>query len=554
MKKKEINKNRMNVNIENVYENDYKLMKIISQTKEMRHNNHSLTERKNNLKDLMEKINDEYEINNDEIGKNLHLSNETFHNEYKLFNKRKTKKDTKIIFKDLVKLYKSRGYRIPNFSINEHNLFKLNPLLEENTTTISNGLLANQLLKKNDESEKIINYLKKLGGILSEKLSSDDFKNNLKKFRIIKLKTINEENSVENLKKQIEILLNLINTNALDKLDEPKKVNYYSLSRQSSIRSNKYKSNKKLLYLNNQRYSTSRKNSRMSNKKLNNILFERRTSTESSATNRSIMSNIRKTKLGIEKSSDNVYKILNFNNNFPGINTSKTPKDLKIPTLNLQKINQKNNEMHCINTDSTPTKPKFSSEKKNNIFINKLITPNRKKKLNWTRKSIADMKLNLMSPFKEVNKSHLSMISNNESSFSDEYLEQYNQTTSKKRNMSNYPYTSRNEFLNYAYKRFSKKGFNNCENYVKTYLNKVKGFNDEKIENFFKNIYDKNIKNNLKELENKIKDNDIHLKTERLYLSNHLIKRIRPVLKNMKEKDKIILRLEKIFTHAIINK
>jgi hypothetical protein len=58
----------------------------------------------------------------------------------------------------------------------------------------------------------------------------------------------------------------------------------------------------------------------------------------------------------------------------------------------------------------------------------------------------------------------------------------------------------------------------------------------------------------LKELENKIKDNDIHLKTERLYLSNHLIKRIRPVLKNMKEKDKIILRLEKIFTHAIINK
>ena len=136
MKKKEINKNRMNVNIENVYENDYKLMKIISQTKEMRHNNHSLTERKNNLKDLMEKINDEYEINNDEIGKNLHLSNETFHNEYKLFNKRKTKKDTKIIFKDLVKLYKSRGYRIPNFSINEHNLFKLNPLLEENTTTI----------------------------------------------------------------------------------------------------------------------------------------------------------------------------------------------------------------------------------------------------------------------------------------------------------------------------------------------------------------------------------------------------------------------------------
>ena len=46
-------------------------------------------------------------------------------------------------------------------------------------------------------------------------------------------------------------------------------------------------------------------------------------------------------KSGYEKSSDNVYKVLNFNNNIQVKNPSKTPKDLKIPTLNLQVINQK---------------------------------------------------------------------------------------------------------------------------------------------------------------------------------------------------------------------
>ena len=552
--KKNGSKKRLTVNIENVYENDYKLMKIISRTKEMRNNNHSLTERKNNLKNLMQKI---YDDENNESGKGLHENNQNFHNEYNLFNKRKSKKETKIIFKDLVKLYKSRGYRIPNFSINEHNLFKINPLLEGNTTTISNGLMVNQLLKKNDESEKVISYLRKLGGLLSEKLSNDDFDKNFKKFKIVKPKYLNEEDSVENLKKQIEILINLINTNALDKLDEPKKVNFNSYSRQSSLKSIKYKSNKKLLYLNNQRYSTSRRNTKISNKNLNNILTDRRVSTESSVTNESVLSKLKKMKSGYEKSSDNVYKVLNFNNNIQVKNPSKTPKDLKIPTLNLQVINQKReeNSKNNFNNRITPKKPKFASEKLNNIFINDLKTP-KNNKLNWNRNSIMNIKKNLMSPLVEVNLRHLSTVknySNNISSMSDEPYDSNNQTT-KKKNMSCYPYSNRNEFINFAYYKFSKKGVNNCENYIKNYLNKVQGYNDDEVDHFFKTIYDKNMKVNLKELENQVTENNIYSKTERLYLSNHLIKRIRPTLKNMNEKDKIILKLEKIFTRAIISK
>ena len=547
MKKNEINKKRLSINIENVYENDYKLMKIISQTKEMTQNNYSLTERKNNLKRLMLKINDDYELNNNETEKGLRLNNEKFHNEYNLFNKRKSKKDSKIIFKDLVKLYKLRGYRIPNFSINEHNLFKINPLLEENTTVISNGLLANQLLKKNDESEKIINYLRKLGGILSEKISNDDFKRNFKKIKISRLKYINEEDSVEALKKQIEIITNLINTNALDKLDEPKKVNFMSYSRQSSVNSKKFRSGGKLLYLNNQKHPASKRTSRMSNKKTNNALLEGRTSTDSSLTNKTMRSNIQKKKSGFEKSSDNICRILNFNN-IQIEKTSKTPKDIKIPILNLQKINQNN---------LVKKRQKYNSEKMNNIFINELKTQRENKKLNWTRNSINDMKKSFMYPCIEVNPRHLSTVknySNNESSLSEEYNTPNNQTTVKKNSINHFPYTNRKEFINFAYSKFSKDGFNNSENYIKKYLNKVEGYDDENIEQFFKNIYEQNLKNNFKELQNQITENDICYKTERLYLNNHLIKRIKQTLKNMNDKDKIILKLEKIFTRAIINK
>ena len=554
MKKKEINKKKLIIDLEKQYEDDYKLMQVMSQTKEVRHNTTSLTKSTNTLKNLMIKIHDEQEQRNNKTGKALHLSNEAFKNEYNMFNKRKNKKDTKTVFKELVKLYKLKGYRIPNFSINEHNLFKINPLLEANTDAISNGFIANQILKKNNASEKTVNYLKKLGGLLSEKLTNENIKNDFKKINIAKFKNINEEDSVEELKKQIEILLNLINTNALDKLDEPKKTFYKSNSRQNSFRSYKYKSSKKLISLTNKKYTISRRNSKMSNKKVNKF-YERKMSTESSVTSGSYY---HKKKSQNRKISQKISNILNFNINIPGEKSTKTPKDIKIPILNLNKINKKNDEnilelSSRNNNNITPKKIKFSSEKINNIFINELksLKTPRKNKITWTRKTIKEMEENLLPIPSNGRHRHLSTVKNffnNDSSISDEY----NISTSKRKSI--YPYTSRNEFIDYTYNKLTKKGFDNCENYVKTYLNKVKGFNDEKINNFFKSIYERNIKNNLDDLENKITENDIYYKTERLYLSNHLIKRIFPTLKSMNEKDKLILKLEKNLAHSIIVK
>ena len=127
--------------------------------------------------------------------------------------------------------------------------------------------------------------------------------------------------------------------------------------------------------------------------------------------------------------------------------------------------------------------------------------------------------------------------------------------TERKKNDSNcYPYTSRNEFINFAFNKFRKRNFGNAEYYIKNYLQKVKGYDKEKIESEVNEIYDKNIKSNIKELEKQINSKDLYFKTERLYLNSHLIQRIKPLLNTMGERDKTINRLEKNLTNAVSTK
>ena len=85
-------------------------------------------------------------------------------------------------------------------------------------------------------------------------------------------------------------------------------------------------------------------------------------------------------------------------------------------------------------------------------------------------------------------------------------------------------------------------------------MNKVKGLDKEQTKIFVNNIYKKNIKNNIKELEKQITENDLYYKTERLYLNCHQINRIKPLLNSMGERDKMIFRLEKNLTNAVSNK
>ena len=573
MNKKIINQKKLTLDIDKLYKNDFNLLKTIAQTKKMRHNNKSLEIRKNKLKELMTEINNEYEINNNPSRKNLLESNVNFHNEYKLFNKRTNKKDTKEIFKDLVKLYKSKGYKIPNFSINNHNLFKINPLLEVNANIISNGLIENQISHKKDDSEKIIKYLKKLGIILSGKMSNDKTlqRNIMKKFNLPKYKiVINEEDTIENLKKKIEIITNLINTNALSKLDEHKKRRFKNISRQNSSVSVNYNSNKKLFLLHKDKYAVSRSPSNYNNRVLKmrttkesvNFFQERTKSNDSSASISSYISNNNyfNKKSNKEKSSENLNKIFNFTvtNANPGISFPKTPRTFNIPVLNLTNNNRSNkqNNLFIINKrnsfkDNNQTILNYKGQINNNAHNNLNFNTNKKTKNNRY-------------PF--FIKTQSNNESNNNSNISDEIIldsrlqtdENKNNSLlrNKKRNDSynSYPYTSRNEFINFAFNRFKKRDINDAEQYIRNYLTKLKGYDNDQAEIFLDEIYRKNIKNNIKDLEKQINVKDLYSKTERLYLNSHIIKRIKPLLNSMGEMDKTIQRLEKNLTDAVSKK
>ena len=598
MKKKNINYKKLTIDIDNLYKNDFNLQKTIAQTKKIRHNNKSLEIRKNKLKELVTEINNEYQLNRDSSKKNLHDDNINFHNEYELFNKTTNKKDTKIIFKDLVKLYNLKGYHIPNFSINDHNLFKINALLETNTDLISNGFLEQQISKKRDAgSDKIIKYLKKLGFILSAKMSNDANLQKMltKKFKMPKFKVfINDEDTVKDLKEKIEMLNKLINLFE-EELNEKRRRKCRGDSRKNSFSNNNY--NKRSSLFKREKYYFSRresnnKNFRLSNRNSKEIDFflERKKSKNSSNSNASsLVSNHNfHMKKNIKEKSSKTLKLFNFTSyaGAKGTNFPQTSKNINIPALNSYKEYQKkdsdrsNLTVHEIRKNFKKSiidlKKNFSNKHNNtfnicknyNLLSHKSSTNNNK----YLKLNIEPIQKNhnLKYPIYIKNQSNNDSNSNNHNDFSDELaLDSKSQksptdqnknnsslkdTERKKNDSSNYPYTSRNEFINFAYNKFSKRNSRNAENYIKGYLHKVKGYDKEQIETVVNDIYDKNIKNNIKELEKQINCNDLYYKTERLYLNSHLIQRIKPLLNTMGERDKTINKLEKNLVNAVSNK
>ena len=598
MKKKDTNYRKLTLGIVNLYKNDFNLQKTIAQTKRIRHNNKSLEIRKNKLKELVGEINNEYQINRDPSKKILHDDNINFHNEYELFNKTTHKKETKIIFKDLIKLYNSKGYRIPNFSIDDHNLFKINALIETNTNMICNGFLEQQIRKKrNAGSDKIIKYLKKLGFILSAKMSNDA---NLQKmlttkFKMPKFKVfINDEDTVKDLNEKIEILNNLINAIELEELEKRNR-KYREDSRKNSFSYNNYNKKASLFKREknyNSKIESNNKIFKLSNRNSREIdyFLERKKSKNSSNSNTSSLlsnNNFHMKKFNKEKSSKNL-KLFNCTsyagekgNTFPQMS-----KNINIPVLNFNKDYQKKNSDNNILTFHEIRKnfnksiidlKKNVSNKHNNTFNvckNNNILPykssiNNDKYLQLNIESIQKSH-NLKNPVFIKTQSNNDSISNNYNDISDELaLDSKSQksptdpnknnsslkdTERKKNDSSNYPYTSRNEFLNFAYNKFSKRNIRNVEQYIKSYLHKVKGYDKEQIDTVVNDIFDKNIKNNIKELEKQINNNDLYYKTERLYLNSHLIQRIKPLLNSMRKRNKIINRLEKNLMNSVSNK
>jgi hypothetical protein len=262
----------------------------------------------------------------------------------------------------------------------------------------------------------------------------------------------------------------------------------------------------------------------------------------------------------------------------------KTPKVLNIPIIKFQRNNNKKetegSTMTFIDKNQILNLANNLSCKQNNVLNIKPINSNSFKSCNQVifnyksqKTPKSQFKINLGSNKKNKNKRYPFFIktqSNTESITNSNFSEELFFDSKSPRDINknkcsinnrqkndsnnNYPYTSKKEFINFAFNRFTKKNINDAEKYIKNYLNKVKGYDNEKVEHIIKGIYNKNIKNNIKELEKQITDNDLYYKTERLYLNCHQIKRIKPLLNIMGERDKMIFSLEKNLTNAVSNK
>jgi hypothetical protein len=124
-----------------------------------------------NLKQKIKEANRTMDTESNKQHFQLKQENKRFSIDYKkqkkLMIKRNNETDT---FKDLVKIYKHKGYKIPSLSV-KHNLFSMCPLIEENKLRLNQGFLFDSTKKLARKTKK---YLFKLNNIVSDKLHLDN--------------------------------------------------------------------------------------------------------------------------------------------------------------------------------------------------------------------------------------------------------------------------------------------------------------------------------------------------------------------------------------------
>ena len=168
-------KNRKRINLEKKYETDNYLIKTIRRTKKTI-SDLSSKELENNLKYVLKKIYREGKLLNDPTIKAITKENNSFKSEYtKLMEK--FQNSTLITFHDLISLYKNKGYKIPNLN-SEHNVFRVNPLIEENTNKISYYFLTQQNVttKKDVLLSKSLLFLLKLNELIGKNNNNNETK------------------------------------------------------------------------------------------------------------------------------------------------------------------------------------------------------------------------------------------------------------------------------------------------------------------------------------------------------------------------------------------
>lgn len=596
---KDIKNTYKHIDIEKEYKGNNYLYQTLKRTTKMKHNNKILNyqyDLKNVLSIMYKKLlfldSPKVKIKKEE--------NEDFKKDYKSMSE-SFQKSIQVIFKDLIRKYSDRGYKVPNLSF-QHNLFKINALIEENNDKLELALKEDNKNKKPMKANKTISYLRKLKYLLSKFMTNDEnSEKNSSKFSLPKnRKSINYIDNIEELQKSIEKLKALIESNPLTKLEQKRSI---LLSRRKQChRTSKQlepsklvklsidfaalkNNNKKSLVLTESTFERVGENKNMSS----NFLSLRSNTNRSSKSNQSNKSvNSQKEEIsknnklikeellfsGPSETIKNIYsrnshQLINLkttNMNFltkqnENDEREKEEKKNKSNTLNLMSNEEKisylyNKHTYYLNTINSYKKSKICN---NNIMYdkndieNKSKTLTRKKKLISESKRLYKLKYIAQNPKNSFLKSSFlakTQSKNKKNSRNSNLCLNLKNLDSLKTQNTFYTtqFKSQDEYLQKLYKIIKKGHLKKNEELIRKYLNDIKHLKKDESDLLISHYSYKNMKNNIAELKEKIGLDNIGKKTERLYLNNHSIKRVLPLLKSMKEQQININRFEKIIS------
>jgi len=593
---KEIKNTYKHIDIEKEYKDNNYLYQTLKRTSKMKHNSKIV----NYELDLKKLLSIMYKkllfLDNPKI-RLIKEENDDFKKEYKSMSE-SFQKSIEVIFKDLIRKYRDRGYRVPNLSF-QHNLFKINALIEENNDKLEFALKEDKKNKKPMKANKTMSYLRKLKYLLNLFMTKDEnSEKNTSKFSIPKArKSINYINDVEELKKSIEKLKAIIESNPLFKLEQKKSI--LLSRRRQSFRTSKQLESSKLGKLSID-FSALKKN----NKKslvlaestaggISNFLSLRSNTNKSSKSNQSFKS-VNSQKEEISKNnklkqeellfsrpletnkntnSRNSHLLINLKTTNLNLLTKQNENDEKekekekdkTKTLNLMNNEEKisylyNKQTYYLNTIDSYKKSKICNKNispdKNDVAGNKSNSLTGKKKLFSESKRLYKLKYNgqnfknsflkssLLAKTQSKNKKINSRNSNvclNLKNFDSLKTQNTFYTTQ---------YKLQDDYLQKLYKMIKRGNLKKNEELIRKYLNDIKHLKKDESDMLISHYSYKNMKNNITELKEKIGLDNLGKKTERLYLNNHSIKRVLPLLKSMKEQQINITRFEKIISNG----
>ena len=521
-------KNRKRINLEKKYETDNYLIKTIRRTKKTI-SDLSSKELENNLKYVLKKIYREGKLLNDPTIKAITKENNSFKSEYtKLMEK--FQNSTLITFHDLISLYKNKGYKIPNLN-SEHNLFRVNPLIEENTNKISYYFLTQQNVttKKDVLLSKSLLFLLKLNELIGKNNNNNETKKIRRKSFQNKStmisKKINPNEKKENLKKSIRRIKNLINDYLKNERKESQESNIYNSkinNLSANTNSQKLAKTSKILDYNN---LTSRN---VTNKNLNILSLTERNNNYNDSLRFSEQNNYLK------------------NDNTPKSNILNKSKEAK-SYVQFKKINELVNKK---NENNSVKSFKNYSDKKNHknegIYNNNFTDRNKGIRRNLNLKMFSQtMNFKKLCRLEKRTQKNLPLFIRTQT-IEKNSNKCYNIEPRNRNYLYSPSFTNKTEFFNFANNRLKKGKFDDIDVYVKKYLNEIESRTNDETNYIISKYNYKNLKNNLDEIEKYIQKSELDRKTERIYLNNFISRRIGNSLKSMKEKENQISRLNKI--------